>query len=128
MCSVLISGVENLFSRLVQDWRLVKKSSSFDPEKSEKAIISIRAIWSIWSIFEVSNAIFCIFVQALSRKFEVIEEKCTKPRSLLSIFLQTNQMWCFMWSSGFYFCLLSFSSQRSTFYEYFLNVKYVKRV
>ena len=31
--------------------------------------------------------IFCIFVQALSRKFEVIEEKCTKPCSLLSVFL-----------------------------------------
>ena len=33
-----------------------------------------RAIWSIW---EVLNAIFCIFVQVLSRKFEVIEENRT---------------------------------------------------
>ena len=41
MCDVLISGVENFFSRSVQDWRLVKKSSSIDPETPEKAIISV---------------------------------------------------------------------------------------
>ena len=64
----------------------------------------------------------------LSRKFEVIEENRTKPSSLLSVFLQTDQMWPLMWSSGFHFCLLMFSSQRSTFDGYFLNDKYVKRV
>ena len=62
---------------------------------------------AIWSILEVLNAIFCIFVQALSRKFEIIEEKCTKPYSLLSVSLQMDQMFRLMWSSGFYFCLLS---------------------
>ena len=41
-------------------------------------------------------------------KFEVIEEKCTKPCSLLSVFLQTDQVWRVMWSSGFHFCLLSY--------------------
>ena len=58
---------------------------------------------AIWSILEVLNVIFCIFGQTLSRKFYVIEEKCTKPYSLLSVFLQTDQMW----SSSLHFCLLS---------------------
>ena len=61
---------------------------------------------AIWSILEVLSAIFCIFVQALFRKFEVIEEKCTKAY-WLSVFLQTDQMWRLMWSSGFHFCLFS---------------------
>ena len=101
---------------------LVKKSSSIDPETPEKAIISVfKSYWFIW---EVLNAIFSIFVQVLSRKFKVIEENRTKPSSLLSVFLQTDQMW----SSGFHFCLLRFFSQRSTFEGYFLNDKYVKRV
>ena len=52
---------------------------------------------AIWSILEVLNAIFCISVQALSRKFEVIEEKCSKAYYLLSVFLQTDQMWRSMW-------------------------------
>ena len=62
---------------------------------------------AIWFILEVLNAIFCILRQALSRKFEVIEEKCTKAYYLLSAFLQADQMWRLMWSSGFHFCLLS---------------------
>ena len=33
-----------------------------------------------------------------------------------------------MWSSGFHFCLLMLTSQRSTFDGYFLNDKYVKGV
>ena len=61
---------------------------------------------AIWSILEVLSAIFCIFVEALFRKFEVIEEKCTKAY-WLSVFLQTDQMWRLMWSSGFHFCLFS---------------------
>ena len=55
---------------------------------------------------EVLNVIFCIFVQA-SRKFELIEEKCTMSCLLLSVFLQTDQVWRVMWSFGFHFCLLS---------------------
>ena len=55
----------------------------------------------ILSIMEVLNAIFCIFVQALSKKFEVIKDKCMKAYYLLSVFLQTDQMWRLMWSSGF---------------------------
>ena len=62
---------------------------------------------AIWFILEVLNAIFCILRQALSRKFEVIGEKCTKAYYLLSALLQTDQMWRLMWSSGFHFCLLS---------------------
>ena len=62
---------------------------------------------AIWFILEVLNAIFCILRQALSRKFEVIEEKGTKAYYLLSAFLQADQMWRLMWSSGFHFCLLS---------------------
>ena len=65
-------------------------------------------------------------MQVLSRKFEVIEDDRTKTCSLLSVFIQTDQMWPLMWSSGFHFCLLMFS--RSTFDGYFLNDKYVKRV
>ena len=53
------------------------------------------------------NSIFCIFAHALSREFEIIEKKCTKPYSLLSVSLQTDQMLRLMWSSGFHFCLLS---------------------
>ena len=63
---------------------------------------------AIWSILEVLNAIFCIFVQALLRKLEVIQKNCTKAYYLLSVFQQTDQMWHLMWSSGFHFCLLSF--------------------
>ena len=62
----------------------------------------------LWSILEVLNATFYIFVQVLSRKFEVIEEKCAKPYSLLLVFLQTDQMWPLMWfhwwSRNFLFC------------------------
>ena len=93
-----------------QDWVSVNKSSSIDPEMPEKAIISVFNSYICicnWSILEVLNAIFCIFVQALSRKFEVTEEKCTRPCSLLSVFPQTDQVWRVMWSSGFHFCLLS---------------------
>ena len=70
---------------------------------------------------------FCTFVQVLSRKSEVIEENRTKPSSLLSEFLQTDQMWPLMWSSGFHFCLSRFSSQLSTFDGYFSNINYVKK-
>ena len=73
-----------IWRKFFQDWLLVKKSSSIYPETPEKAIISEFNARAIWSILEVLNAIFCIFVQAVSRKFEVIEEKCTKPCSLLS--------------------------------------------
>ena len=55
---------------------------------------------AIWSILEVLNAIFCIFVQALLRKLEVIQKNCTKAYYLLSVFLQTDQMWRLIWSSG----------------------------
>ena len=78
-----------------QDWLLVKKSSSIDPEMPEKAITSVflAVKTAIWSILENLNVILCIFVQALSRKFEVIKEKCTKAYYFLSVFLQTDQMW-----------------------------------
>ena len=87
-----------------QDRLLVKISSSIDPQTPEKAIISVFKSYLVH--FGSFNAIFCIFVQALSRKFEVIEEKCTRPCSLLSVFLRTDQVWRVMWSSGFHFCLL----------------------
>ena len=87
MCGVLISGgLANFF----QDWLLMKKSSSIGPEKPEKAIISAFKGYLVH--FGSFIRIFCMFVQALSRKFEVTEEKCTKPYSLLSVFLQADQM------------------------------------
>ena len=82
-----------------------KKSFSIDPETPEKVIILVFKSYLV--ILQVLNSIFRIFVQALSRKFAVIEEKCTKPCSLLSVFLQTDQVWRVMWSSAFHFCLLS---------------------
>ena len=46
---------------------------------------------------------------------------------VVSVPTNGSEMWPLMWSSGFNFCLLMFSSQRSTFYGYVLNDKYVKR-
>ena len=71
---------------------------------------------AIWSILEVLNAIFCIFVQALLRKLEVIQKNCTKAYYLLSVFLQTDQNVVFnvvIWLS---FLSTKFSTQRSTFF------------
>ena len=96
---------------------LVKKSSSIDPEAPEKAIISVFKSYLV-HLGSFKRHI-CIFVQVLSRKFEVIEENRTKPCSLLSVFLQTDQIGPLMWSSGFVFCLLMLSSQRSTFANIF---------
>ena len=66
----------------------MKQSSSIDPET-----LLYQYSWDILYFLEVLNAIFCIFVQVLSKKFEVIEEKCTKAYCLLLVFLQTDQMW-----------------------------------
>ena len=112
----------NSFSRLA----FGEESSSIDPETPEKAIISVFKSYLV-NLGSFKRHIL-YFVQVLSRKFEVIEENRTKPNSLLSAFLQTDQMWPLMWSSGFHFCLLRLSSQRSTFDGYFLDDKYVKRV
>ena len=70
----------------------------------------------VWSILEVLNAIFCIFVQALSRKFEVIEEKCTKPYSLWLVFLQTDQIQL-VWSQ--FRQIFKFRNLHTTKYSYF---------
>ena len=121
MCGNLISVQPEVF----QDWRLLKKSPSIDPETPEKAIISV---FKSYLVHLESFKRFCIFCVSITEEFEVIEEKRTKPSLLLSMFLQTDQMWPLMWSSGFHFCLLRFSSERSTFDGYFLNDKYVKRV
>ena len=82
MCSILIPGPANLS----QDWLLGKKSSSIDPEMPKKAIISVFKNYLV-HFGSFKRHIFFIFGQALSRKFDVIEEKCTKPYSLLSVFL-----------------------------------------
>ena len=50
----------------------MKKSSSIGPEKPEKTIISAFKSYLVHS--GSFKRIFFIFVQALSRKFEVIEE------------------------------------------------------
>ena len=95
-----------------------------DPETPEKAIISVFKSYLVHlGSFKRHILYFCASIIE-----KVIEENRTKPSSLLSVFLQTDQMWPLMWSSGFHFCLLMFSSQRSTFDGYFLNDKYVKRV
>ena len=106
---------------------LVKNSSSIDPETPEKAIISAfkRYLVHLGS-FKRHILYFCASVVEKIRSHW--GEPRTKPCSSLSVFLQTDQMWPLMWSSGFHFCLLMFSSQRSTFDGYFLNDKYVKRV
>ena len=67
-----------------------------------------RTIWSMFGSFK-RHILYFNLVQALSRKFEVIEDKCTKAYYLLPVFLQTDQMWRLMWSSGFQFCPLSSS-------------------
>ena len=102
MWGILISGLANLFSRLAFSEKNPLPSTLRRPRK-----LLYQYSRDILSILEVLNAIFCIFVQALSKKLGVIEEKCTKAYYLLSVFLQTDQMWCLMCSSGFYFCLLS---------------------
>ena len=82
-----------------QDRLLVKNPLSSTLRRPRKLFYQYSR--DILSILEVLNAIFCIFVQALSKKFEVIEEKCTKAYYLLSVFLQTDQMRRLMWSFGF---------------------------
>ena len=125
MCGILISGLANQKSKVDFRWRNPLPSTLRGPRK---LLYHYRR--GIWSILKVLNDIFCIFVQVI-KKFEVIPEKCTKPYSLLpAVMLKTNEMymWRLMWSSGFHFCLLSFSSQRSTFPGWFLNGKCIKKV
>ena len=106
---------------------LLKKSSSIDPETPEKAIISVFKSYLVHlGSFKRYILYFCAsIVEKIRNNWE---DDHTKPCSLLSVFIQTDQMWPLMWSSGFHFCLLMYSSQRSTFDGYFLNDKFVKRV
>lgn len=56
---------------------LVKKFSSIDPETPEKAIMSAVFKSYLVHLGSFLNAIFCIFVRVLSRKFDAIEENRT---------------------------------------------------
>ena len=71
----------------------------------EKAIISVFKSYLVhFGSFKRHILYFCA---SIVEKFEIIEEKCTKAYYWLSVFLQTDQMWRLMWSSGFHFCLFS---------------------
>ena len=97
----------------------MRKSSSIDPETPEKAIISVFESYLVHlGSFKRHILYFCAS----------IVENCTKPCALLSVFLRTDQMWPLMWSSGFHFCLLRFSSQRPTVDGYFLELKRVSSI
>ena len=63
---------------------------------------------------EVLNAIFCIFVQALSRKFEVIEEMHEAMFVVVSVSTNGSSVArnVVIWLSVLF---IKFSSQRSTF-------------
>ena len=89
----LIKGTVTRFCACAASWFLVWRTVFQD-------WLLARAIWSI---LEVLNTIFCIFVQALSRKFHVVEEKCTRAY-LLSVFI---------WLS---FLSIKFSTQGCTFF------------
>ena len=100
MCAILISVRANVFSRLAFSEELLFHR----PWDAEKAIIPVFKSYLVH--FGSFKRHILYFGQALSRKFEVIEEKCRKPCSLLSI-PQTDQVWRVTWSSGFHFCVLS---------------------
>ena len=71
---------------------------------------------AIWSILEVLNAIFCIFVQALLRKLEVIQKNCTKAYYFIVSVPTNGSNVAFnvvIWLS---FLSTKFSIQRSTFF------------
>ena len=126
MCGIFISGLAEPFFKI---GFLVKKSSRIDPEMPEKAIISVFKSYLVH--FGSFNAIFCIFVQALSTKFEVIEEKCTKAYylALFVVSVPTNgSNEAFNVVIRLSFLSFHFSTQRSTFFGEVLNVKYVKKV
>ena len=72
-----------------QSWLSVKKSSSIDPERPEKFIMSILKNYLVH--FGSFKPHIWYFHASIVEKFEVIGEKCTSPYSLLSVFLQTDQ-------------------------------------
>ena len=100
-----------------QDWLLVKKSSSIDPEMSEKAIISVFKSHLV-NFGSFKRHIY-YFVQALSRKCEVIEEKYTKAYylALFVVSVPANgsnvAFNVVIWLS---IVSVKFSTQRSTFF------------
>ena len=100
------SAHDALFWRtFFQDWLLVKKSSSINPEKPEKAIISVFKSYLVhFGSFKCHIVYFCA---SIVEKIRSHWGEVQKPCSLLSVFLQTDQVWRVMWSSGFHFCLLS---------------------
>ena len=103
MCGILISVLANVFSRLAFGEEILFHRPG-DARESQN--ISIQELF--WSIFEVLNAIFCIFVRALSRIFEVIEVV------VASVPTNGSSVACYVviWLS---FLSIKFSSQRSTF-------------
>ena len=65
-----------------QDWLLVKKNPLPLTLRCARKLL-YQYSRANWSILEVLNAVFYSFVQALSSKFEVIEEKCTRTYYLI---------------------------------------------
>ena len=74
-----------------QSWLLTKKSSCIDPEGPEKAIISVLKSYLVH--FGTFKLHILYFIANVVEIFEVSEEQCTKPYSLLSVQLQTDQMY-----------------------------------
>ena len=122
MCGILISGWRTFF----QDWLLVKKSSSIDPETPEKAIISVfKSCLVHFGSFKRHILYFCAsIVEKIRSHWGELHEAM-----LVVVSVPTNgsSVACnvVIWLS---FLSFKFSSQRSTFCRWFLNVKYVKKV
>ena len=90
-----------------------------------------RAIWSILEVLKPHILYFHASIVEHVEKFEVLRRSARSHNPLLSVFLQTDQMWRLMWSSGgYHFCLWSSSSQRSMqpFCRIGLNGKCIKKV
>ena len=116
-----------LFWRMsFQDWPLVKKSSSIDFETPEKATISVFKSYLVhFGSFKSHILYFCAssVEKILSHWGEVQEAMFV----VVSVPTNGSSVAC---SVVIWLSLLSikFSSQRSTFSGYFLNVKYVMKV
>ena len=102
-----------------QDWLLVKKSSSIDPETPEKAIVSVFKSYLVHILYFCANV-----VEKTRSHWGQVHEAM-----FVVVCVPTNgsSVACnvVVWLS---YLFITFSSQRSTFSGLFLNVKYVKKI
>ena len=111
---------------LFQNWLLVKKSSSIDPQTPEEAIISVFTSYLVhFGSFKRHILYFCASIVEKIRSYwgEVHEAMCV----VVSVPTNGSSVACnvVIWLP---FLSVKFPSQRSTFSVQFLNVKYVKKV